>query len=180
MLLTDGYPTILAVGNNQTVSGGGSFGAAVLAILNGLPNTPLPNTAFFYRCREVQPPDVDGGGPIEVSSMNNILVRTKVHKHLYSLGVITAHVEWDPADYPALMTPPKDLNVNLAMAIVFPDLSILTFWAWIDKFTPTSHKEGELPTAEMKIEISNLTSAGVESPGIFTAAVIGTTGVILP
>jgi hypothetical protein len=190
MLLTDGFPTVLIIGNSSTAPAGvntvstswtANVTAAIAGLIGGL--SLLPDGLLYYRCREVQPPDLDQGGPIDVTAMNNIGVRTKVHKHLTSIGVITAHVEYDPIDYASLLPPTPDIGTNLLMAVLFPDLQYLSFWGWIDKFTPTSHKDGELPTAELKIEVSNLSSSGNEIKPFMSNASggpLGTLGVILP
>jgi hypothetical protein len=54
------------------------------------------------------------------------------------------------------------LQVNQQITITFPDLSTVTFWGWLDTFTPGDLSEGEQPTAEITVIPSNQDSAGDE------------------
>jgi hypothetical protein len=142
--LTDGYQTLIAFGS---VAGAG----APLTFLE----------------KEVHPPSIKGGGGIDITNMRQGVIvpgvlpgsfpRTQLPKHLYSVGDTTTIVEWDSTMY----------NFNQVMAfinqltditITFPDGNVETFYGWLDEFTPASMKEGELPTAELKICYAGLSS----------------------
>lgn len=119
--------------------------------------------------REVQPPDVDGGGEIDTSTMRNSYWRTKQPKSLRTLGDMTVQASYDPLTYSTVVS--KLLNKNNTIQVLFPAIGgvvggarsgTLTFWGWLDKFTPASLKEGEFPMAELKVHCSNQNGGGSE------------------
>lgn len=127
-----------------------------------------PNIALVMKEREVQPPDMDGGGEIETSTMRNTRWRTKAPKSLITLGDVTLQVQYDPSLYNDILAL---INVNTRVEIKFPDTSTLTFYGWVDKFTPPSHKEGEFPVAEIKVHCSNVhAGTGAEQAPVYAIA----------
>lgn len=116
--------------------------------------------------KEVQPPGVSGGGPNDTTTMRNTTWRTRSPKQLISLSESNLVVAYDPAVYLEIIAM---VNVNQLITITFPDGDTLDFWGWIDEFTPQPLKEGEQPTANVKIEPSNQNASLVE-----TAPVHGT------
>lgn len=109
--------------------------------------------------REVQPPDLDGGGEIDTTTMRNVRWRTKAPKSLWTLGDLTVQVQYDPIAYQQLL---PWVNVITYFTVVFPTGQWIGFYGWIDKFTPPSHKEGEFPVAELKVHCSNTDANGNE------------------
>jgi hypothetical protein len=126
--LTDGYQTLIEV--------------------PGIVGQPV----LLFREREVQPPDLDGGGPIETTTMRNTRFRTKQPKHLITTGDITTHVQYAPQVYDDVL---RSLQIVGKITIRFPDGYITVFIGWLEKFTPTSLKEGDFPLAEMKLCVGN-------------------------
>lgn len=137
--LTDGYQALIAFNSS-----------------GGVPT--------YMKEKEVQPPDIDGGGEIDTTTMRNVVWRTRQPKHLKTLGNIVVHVEYDSATYVNIVSA---INVNQTITVSFPDGHTLTFWGWVNKFTPTSLKEGEFPTAELQVICSNQTSNNVESGPVY-------------
>jgi hypothetical protein len=124
---------------------------------------PAPNT--ILREREVQPPGLDGGGEVDTTTMLNARWRTKQPKHLITLTDIRAQCQYDPIVYQTLVQ--GVLNVNQQIRIVFPDGHTVTFWGWLDKATPPSHKEGEFPLMEVMVHCSNQDNNGVEQAPVY-------------
>jgi len=116
--------------------------------------------------KEVTPPSLDGGGPNDTTTMRNTTYRTKQPKSLISLGQMSFVAAYDPAAYSGLVS---ILNDNQQICIEFPDHSTLTFWGWLDKFTPSRITEGTQPTAECVIECSNQNEAGEETAPVYEA-----------
>lgn len=121
---------------------------------------------LFYE-KEVTPPEVDGGGEVDTTTMLNATWRTKQPKALKTLGNAGATVAYDPACYPEVVAL---INVNNLITVTFPDGDTLAFWGWLNKFTPGSNKEGEQPTAEVEIIASNQNDSGVETAPVHTPA----------
>lgn len=131
------------------------------------------NISLTLREREVQPPALDTGGPIEITTMRNKYMRTFAAKQLVSLGILKITCQYDPKIYFDLLTrvtdnfsagePPPGrptntrlrIGANAQITVVFPDAQLLTFRGYIDKITPPSHKEGEFPLMEVEIVPTN-------------------------
>jgi hypothetical protein len=103
----------------------------------------------FLREREVQTPELDGGGPIDTTTMLNVNWRTNAAKSLKTLGELTAQCQYDPFVYSQIIT--TLLNANNLITMVFPDAATMTFWGFLNKFTPAPKKEGDFPLAEIKV-----------------------------
>src|SRR3990172_6603227 len=102
--------------------------------------------------KEVTPPGVSGGGENDTSTMHNTAWRTKAPKGLISLSECSFTAAYDPAVFDEIVAM---ANVNQELTITFPDNSTLTFWGWLDEFTPNASVEGEQPTAAVNIIPSN-------------------------
>lgn len=113
------------------------------------------------------PPGVDGGGPIDQTSMRNELYRTMAPKSLKTLLESTVSVKYDPAIYDEILA---TVNQNQAITITFPDASTIVFWGWINTFVPNGNSEGNLPLADMSVEPSNLDADDAEIAPAFSAA----------
>lgn len=110
--------------------------------------------------KEVQPPGVDGGGAIDITTMRNTTYRTFSPKSLLTLTEHTFEAAYDPAVYTEMIA---NVNVNQQIKVTFPDAATITFWGWLDKFIPNAHVEGEQPTATCTVIPSNVNSTGVEA-----------------
>lgn len=119
--------------------------------------------------KEVQPPGVEGGGEIDVSTMHNTAWRTRAPKQLKTLTEASGTVAYDVGFYPEIIAM---ININQLITINFPDGSTLVFWGWIDAFTPNALVEGEQPTAEIRIICSNRNDSGVETAPVYDDGVV--------
>jgi len=117
------------------------------------------NPAVKFWEKNVTPPGVEGGGENDTTTMRNKNWRTRAPKKLKTLANSSTTVAYDPAVYADVLTL---LQVNQQITITFPDLSTVTFWGWLDTFTPGDLSEGEQPTAEITVIPSNQDSAGAE------------------
>ena len=110
----------------------------------------LPDIKFYEK--EVTPPGVTGGGPIDTTTMRNITYRTQSPKALKTLGPMSATVAFASDVLPQIEA---QMNVNQLVTVTFPDGSTWTFWGWLDEFTLGAFVEGEQPTATVTIQPSN-------------------------
>ena len=124
-----------------------------------------PNIKFYEK--EVTPPSMEGGGENDTTTMRNNTVRTKSPKKLKGLGEASLVVAYDTAVLEEVWTL---LNTNDQIKITFPDGSTYEFWGWLDNFEPGALVEGEQPTADVTIILSNQDSSGDESEPVYTAA----------
>lgn len=102
--------------------------------------------------KDVKPPGMDGGGPIDTTTMLNNVVRTKEAKQLKTLLGITANAAYDPS---VLSDMYNLVNRNGSITCWLPDGSYCDFYGYLDKFVPGDNKEGEMPLAACTIEVTN-------------------------
>jgi len=107
---------------------------------------------IYMEEKEVTPPGLAGGGAIDTSTMRNTTYRTSVPKSLIGGSPSSFTGAYDPDLLTEILSA---LNVNQEIVITYPDDSTLTFWGWIDEFTPNALVEGEQPTASITIIPSN-------------------------
>lgn len=127
-----------------------------------------PAVALFER--EVTPPALDGGGPIESTHMRRAVWRMKDPKTLITLGDLTATVMYATSTWPTIRTM---INTPQLISIRWPDTATLAFYGYLDKFTPSGHSEGNLPTANLVIVPTLYNpSTGAEVIPVFTAGIL--------
>ena len=112
----------------------------------------------------VQPPGMDGGGAINITTMLNATYRTSAPKSLISMTESSFTAGYDPAVYDDIIAL---INVNGLITITFSDTSTLAFYGFLNLFEPNDHEEGEHPEAEVTI-VPTLQNAGTETAPVFT------------
>lgn len=127
----------------------------------------LTGAGVVFKEKEVTPPGVDGGGENDTTTMRNTTWRTRQPKKLKTLEKMSCMAAYDTSWYTTIVA---EINVNQVISVTFADGSSLTFFGWLNKFTPNTVKEGEQPTAEIEIIASNQDDAGTEQPPIYVAA----------
>lgn len=120
---------------------------------------------ILLREREVHPPELDANGEIDTTTMLNSRMRTRAAKSLVTMGKLMMTCQYDPAIYltmtalpavpPALPATGGAMGVVTSITVRFPDGTTISFLGWINKFTPSSHKEGEFPLSEVEVIPSN-------------------------
>ncbi len=131
----------------------------------------LPTVKLFER--DVTPPGYTAGGPIETTTMRNLAYRTSAPRKLKSLSQIKATVAYATE---ALQEVWAQIGVNQLITITFPDESTISFWGWVESFTPSDHKEGEQPTAALIVHPGMRDADGVEVAPDYEAASESSTG----
>ena len=115
--------------------------------------------------KEVTPPGIDAGGPIDTTTMQNTTYRTMVGKSLITLSESSLTVAYDTALYNEIVAM---VGNNQQITITFPDATTIAFFGFIDKFTPNALVEGEQPTAEIVIVPTNTNTSGVETAPVIS------------
>lgn len=98
--------------------------------------------------KEVQPPGIDGGDPIDTTTMHNEDYRTMAPRKLKILSEHTITAAYDPCAYVDLLTM---VNVVDDITVFFPDNSQLSYWGFIRSVEFSPLVEGEQP--EMTITV---------------------------
>lgn len=116
--------------------------------------------------KEVTPPGITQGGAIDTTTMRNTSWRTMAPKALRSLTAVSATVAYATVILEGgASSIYAQLGVNQLITINFPDGSALTFWGFLNEFTPGANVEGEQPTATITIEPTNRNEqTGEEAP----------------
>lgn len=116
---------------------------------------------------ETTPPGIEGGGPIDISTMRNSEVRTNWPKKLKTVTPASVTVAYNPAIYASMLAM---INVNQLITNTFSDGSTLAWWGYVDGFKPSSNKEGDRPTAELTVQPTNVNDAGEETLPVLVEA----------
>lgn len=117
--------------------------------------------------RRVKPPAIDGGEPINITTMANSVWRTKAPRNLRSLEPHTFSAGYDPDVYLDVYSL---INSQTSITVEFPDASRLVFWGFMQRFEPSDLTEGEFPEATITIVPTNWDPFnGVESSPVYYA-----------
>lgn len=117
----------------------------------------IPNVKLYEK--EITPPGMTAGGVIDTTTMRNQTWRTMAPRNLKSLTPVTAVVAYATSAIPDVM---GQVGINQEVTITFPDGSSITFWGWIESFTPAAMSEGAQPTATINITPGNIDDTGAE------------------
>lgn len=132
--LRDGYQSLIAFAANSTVS--------------------------FWE-KQVQPPGVEGGDAIDITTMHNVDWRTFAPRSLKTLTELSCTVAYDPEVYDDIV---GLLNVNGWITIHFPDGSTLDFVGYLKTFAPAAMVEGTQPEATITVVPTNELSGTEQAP----------------
>lgn len=116
--------------------------------------------------KTVKPPGLEGGDPVDTTTMHNQTYRTSAPRHLKTLTPVQTTTAYDPAVYEEI----KDLiNVNGWITIHFPDGSTYDFVGYLQNFDPSPLQEGNPPEATATIVPTNELD-GIETDPVYTPA----------
>jgi hypothetical protein len=102
--------------------------------------------------KSLTPPAIDGGGAISLADMFATTWRVKAAKSLKEMGDISGSAHYNPATYTDAMA---QTNVEQAITILFPSGHQLSFYGFLDKFTPGENAEGNESTCSFTIVVTN-------------------------
>lgn len=102
--------------------------------------------------KQVQPPGIDGGDPIDTNNMHNDEWRTMAPRALKTLSPFTVVAGYDPGAYTELEALVNDPE---AITVIFPDTSTLAFWGYLQKVEFSPMVEGTQPECTLTIVPTN-------------------------
>jgi len=117
--------------------------------------------------KEVTPPGFTAGGAIDTTTMRNIAYRTMAPRKLKNLTPVSATVAYATESIEDIWA---QIGVNQLVTITYPDKSTITFWGWIEEFTPGNHVEGAQPTATLKVQPGMRDDDGEETAPVYAEA----------
>ena len=116
--------------------------------------------------KSVQPPSMDGGDSIDVTTQHNTTYRTRASSALVDLGETSHTVGNDPKIYDQILSV---INTATTITVTFPDGSTLAYYGYLRTFEPSELSEGEFPEASVTITPTNRDSTGAEESPVYTA-----------
>jgi hypothetical protein len=119
----------------------------------------------------VQPPGIEGGDPIDQTTMHNIDYRTMCPASLKTLTPVNVTASYDPD---VLNQIESLINLNGSITIHFPDGSTTDFFGFLQTFEPGDNTENERPEATLTIVPSNWDPVNNVEAGPVTTSVPGT------
>lgn len=121
-----------------------------------------PDISFWEKT--VKPPGVEGGDPIDTTTMFNTTYRTQSPRSLKSLTNSTARVTYDAEVIDQIIAL---VNVNGWITIHFPNSDTWDFPGWLKTFNPAELSEGAQPEADIEI-VCSMHLIGTETALDFT------------
>lgn len=120
-----------------------------------------------FKEKEVNPPGVDMGDKIDISTMRNAAWKTFVARKLKELTEFTVVCSYDAAFMGDANT---NAGVNTLCTITFPDTATYVFYAYIKKWDPKTSKSGDQPEGTLTIQPTLVHSTtGAETAPVYTA-----------
>lgn len=127
--------------------------------------TADPDISFWEV--DVTPPGIDGGEPIDVTTMHNTSVRTRAPRALKDFTEGQTTVGYDPNIFNNALAV---VNVETTITVHFPDGSTLAFFGYLRTFTPAGMSgDGTFPTATVVFTPTNRDSSGSEQSPVLTS-----------
>lgn len=126
----------------------------------------IPSVKIFEK--EVTPPGISAGGPIDTTTMRNVTWRTMSPRALKTLTPANVTAAFATEAIPQIM---EQLKVNQLITVTFPDLSTLVFWGWMEEFALNAFVEGEQPTATVTFQPGNIDDDDQEVAPVWTPPV---------
>jgi hypothetical protein len=111
----------------------------------------IPTVKLFEK--EVTPPQISMGGGIDTTTMRNTGWRTMAAKSLKTLGKVAVTAAYATIAIDSILA---QIGINQQITITYPDGSTVSFFGFLDEFTPGQHKEGDQPTAALSIQPTNI------------------------
>lgn len=140
---------------------------AVEKLRDGFPTIiTLTGAGVTFWEKTVQPPGLDGGEPIDITTMRNTALRTKAPRHLYEMTPSELNVAYDPTAYDTIKS---TINVNQEIVTTFPDGGTLTWWGYLKSFVPEANEEGKQPAARITLVPTNVNNSGTETAPVLVA-----------
>lgn len=126
--------------------------------------TSLPTASFWEKVEGgVKPGKIDGGAPINITTMRNTAVHTKAPRALIEEGDITVQCLFDPA----LRTQIRNTLLNRAhdtITTINSDGSTEAAYGYLMSAEFSNFENGKPPEVTLNIVITNIDANGNESP----------------
>ncbi len=109
------------------------------------------NDVSFWE-KTVTPPGLDGGDPVETTTMHNTTYRTFAPRNLITATDVQTVCAYDPVVYDQIIAL---INIAGAITVNFPNSDTVDFFGFLRSFTPSEIAEGSQPEATVLIHVTN-------------------------
>lgn len=113
----------------------------------------LPTASFWEKT--VQPPGIDGGEPIDTTTMQNTEWRTMFPRSLKTLTPFTVKAAYDPLFFAGIQMLSLVNRRNDTVTVRWGDGSTLACFAYLQKMDPDPLEEGKQPEITLTIVPTN-------------------------
>lgn len=115
----------------------------------------------------VQPPGLEGGEKVDITTMHNTTVHTYAAQALIEMTDMSMTAAYDPAVISQIIAL---VNVNGEITVHFPDTSTWDFYGYLRSFVPSENVNGTQPEAACTVVATNVNSGtGAEHTPVYTA-----------
>lgn len=123
------------------------------------------STVAFWE-KTVTPPGIDGGDPVDTTTMHNVRWMGKNPQTLIEMTEFSMTAAYDPVLYTTMLSL---VNVKTTVTITFPDGSTLAFYGYLKSFAPDAIERGTQPEATITVIPTNQDpSTGAEEDPVLT------------
>ena len=107
--------------------------------------------------KTVKPPGMDGGDPIDTTTMHNQTWRTMVSRSLITMTPCNLTAAYDPKlwDTDDALDMVGLINSERIMTVRFPNCDSVGFYGYIQSMEPQDHSEGAQPEVNIVIAVTN-------------------------
>lgn len=112
---------------------------------------------------EITPPAWDGGDPIDITTLSNTTVKTKMAQTLKDIGEMSFSCHYDPSIFAA-----APINVHSTIEVTIPDWGTLTVHGYLRSLTPQALTVGDAAKMDGAIAVTNTVISGTGSSRTIT------------
>lgn len=120
---------------------------------------------------EVTPPGIDGGEPVDITTMHNTVWTTTEPQGLAQSTPCSFVAAYDPIAYDQIVA---IVNVRGSVTVHFSDGSTLDFYGYLQKFEPQNMTRGNMPLATVTVVATNYDPSTHTEVGPVMTSVAGT------
>lgn len=112
---------------------------------------------------EITPPAWDGGDAIDITTLGNTTVKTKLAQTLKDIGECSFSAHYDPSIFAS-----APINTNGHVVITIPNWGALTFQGYLRSLTPSALVVGDAAKMDGVIVVTNTVITGVGANRVIT------------
>lgn len=105
---------------------------------------------------EMTPPAWDGGDAIDITTLGNTDVKTKMPQTLKDIGECSFSCHYDPSVFAS-----APININGTVSITIPNWGTISFYGYLRSLTPQALTVGDAAKMDGTVTVTNTLVSGV-------------------